>query len=587
MNLIGNQMMQLEEVRAANGYAVFKRFTRTAIIENRLGIISKACGLNRTEYGLVTCTVEYRRSDMQSSYIRNRHAILVEVVTSFTQACFNRRVAILNLLTEDLNGHTQMGFENLTDVHSRRHAQRVQHDINRRTIRQERHIFLTHNAGNDTLVTMTTCHLIADRNLTFLCDVDTHQTVYARRQFIVVFTGENLNVNDLTLFTMRYTQGSVADFAGLFTEDGTQQAFFSGEFRFAFRRNLTDEDIARTYIGTNANDTFFVQILQGFFRHIRDIAGDFLWAKLRVAGIAFVFFNMNGRIEVAFYEVFGQQHGVLVVVAFPRHVGNNDVVTQCQFAVVRSRAVSDRLFFHHLIALVDDRNLIDTRSLVGTDEFLEFIMVKFAILRAYIDVISRYILNDTGTFSQYHNTGVAGCLVFHTGTDERCLRTEQRYSLTLHVRTHQGTVSIVVFEEWNHRRCNGEHLTRANVHVVNGFTGMQTGFLVVTSRYTRIYEPFVFVQRFVGLCDYEFILFISGEVTHFVRHAMGFLVHTAVRRFHKAELVHAGIGSQRTDKTDVRTFRRLYRAHTAVVRVVYVADFEACALTGQTARTKG
>ncbi len=98
--------------------------------------------------------------------------------------------------------------------------------------------------------------------------------------------------------------------------------------------------------------------------------------------------------------------------------------------MVRSRAVSDGLFFYNFIALVDDRNLIYASSLVGTNKFLEFVMVKLAILRANVNVISRYIFNHTSTLSQDHNAGIAGCLVFHTGTNERCLRTEQRYSLT-------------------------------------------------------------------------------------------------------------------------------------------------------------
>ena len=41
-----------------------------------------------------------------------------------------------------------------------------------RAVRQERHILLRKNTGNDTLVSVTARHLIADGNLALLCDVN-------------------------------------------------------------------------------------------------------------------------------------------------------------------------------------------------------------------------------------------------------------------------------------------------------------------------------------------------------------------------------------------------------------------------------
>ena len=58
-------------------------------------------------------------------------------------------------------------------------------------------------------------------------------------------------------------------------------------------------------------------------------------------------------------------------------------------------------------------------------------------------------------------------------------------------------------------------------------------------------------------------------------------------RLDEAELVHAGVGRQRRDEADVRAFRRLDRADAAVVGRVHVADVEAGALAGQTARPEG
>src|SRR5205085_6349822 len=65
------------------------------------------------------------------------------------------------------------------------------------------------------------------------------------------------------------------------------------------------------------------------------------------------------------------------------------------------------------------------------------------------------------------------------------------------------------------------------------------------------------------------------------------LVDLAVGRLDEAELVHARVGRQRRDEADVRTFRRLDRADTTVVRSVDVAHLEAGALTRETTRPEG
>ena len=79
-------------------------------------------------------------------------------------------------------------------------------------------------------------------------------------------------------------------------------------------------------------------------------------------------------------------------------------------------------------------------------------------------------------------------------------------------------------------------------------------------------------------------LFISRHVHDVIRNAA--IDDTAVRRLDEAVLINAGIACQIVDQTDVRTFRCLNRADTAIVRVMNITDFEACTLTRQTARTK-
>ena len=72
------------------------------------------------------------------------------------------------LNTELAAGSTEDSLEYLTEVHTRRHTQRVQHKVYWTTVLKERHIFHAHNLRYDTLVTVTTGELITYTNLTLL-----------------------------------------------------------------------------------------------------------------------------------------------------------------------------------------------------------------------------------------------------------------------------------------------------------------------------------------------------------------------------------------------------------------------------------
>src|SRR5207344_1348108 len=74
---------------------------------------------------------------------------------------------------------------------------------------------------------------------------------------------------------------------------------------------------------------------------------------------------------------------------------------------------------------------------------------------------------------------------------------------------------------------------------------------------------------------------ITGEVEYLARDlALGDL---AVRRLHEAVLRHLGVGAERAHEADVRAFRRLDRAHAAVVGRVHVAHLDRRALAREAA----
>ena len=89
------------------------------------------------------------------------------------------------------------------------------------------------------------------------------------------------------------------------------------------------------------------------------------------------------------------------------------------------------------------------------------------------------------------------------------------------------------------------------------------------------------VERLVRLRDDVALFLVGGQVVDLVGDLA--LDDLAVRRLDEAVRVDARERRERADQADVRTFRRLDRAHAAVVARVHVADLEAGALAGQTA----
>ena len=133
-----------------------------------------------------------------------------------------------------LGSVAQVDFQHLTDVHTGRHAQRVQHDVQRGAVGQVGHVLLRQNAGNDTLVAVTACHLIANADLALLGDIAADDLAHAGLQFVAVLRGEHLDIHDDAVCTMGHAQRSITHFACLLAEDGAQQALFSGQLGLAF-----------------------------------------------------------------------------------------------------------------------------------------------------------------------------------------------------------------------------------------------------------------------------------------------------------------------------------------------------------------
>ena len=382
---------------------------------------------------------------------------------------------------------------------------------------------------------------------------------------------------------MGHTQGGIADLAGLLTEDGAQQALLGGQLGFALRGDLADKDVAGLDLGTNADDAAVVQILQCVIADIRDVAGDLLGSELGVAGLGLIFFNVDGGVNILADELLVQQDGVLVVVAFPGHEADQSVLAKADLTVAGSGAIGQHIAGLDGIADIDDGALVVAVALVGAHELDQLIGIGRAVGAADNDLVGVNILDRAVMGGQHADTGVGGGLILHAGSDNGLLGDHQRHSLTLHVGAHQGTVTVIVLEERDAGRGHRDHHTGRNIHKVD-LRGLKLlNVVAVAAGNTAADKAVVLVQWLVGLRNNILVLLVGSHIDDLIGDDAGGLVNAAVRCLHKAVLVDLGVGSQIGDQTDVRAFRRLDGAQTAVVGVVNIANLEACAVTGQTA----
>jgi hypothetical protein len=83
--------------------------------------------------------------------------------------------------------------------------------------------------------------------------------------------------------------------------------------------------------------------------------------------------------------------------------------------------------------------------------FKEWIFFLFAVL---FEMTTRSEVTDATHSIGFGNQNLARIIsgfAFDTGTDTGSFGLDTRHGLTLHVRSHQGAVGIIVFQKWNQR----------------------------------------------------------------------------------------------------------------------------------------
>src|SRR5690606_3981616 len=235
--------------------------------------------------------------------------------------------------------------------------------------------------------------------------------------------------------------------------------------------DLTNQDIARTNLGTDIDNACFVEFVQRSFTHVGDVCGDLFSTQLGIPGDTGQLLDMDGGETIFLNHALGQADGVFEVEAVPRHERDAHVLTQRQLTHVGGRAVSHDVAARHLITPLYQRTLVDAGVLVGAgvlgqvvDIDTGFACFDFVIVDTHHDAASVDGVDHTTTTGHDANAGVTSNVALHAGTHQRLVGTQGRHSLTLHVRTHEGAVGVVVLEERNQRSSNRDNLLGRDVH---------------------------------------------------------------------------------------------------------------------------
>src|SRR6516165_8571575 len=585
VDLVVHQVEQLEDVDVADRDRVLERLAGPAVEQARLTV---------RPYQSLTIPVRQRAAEQAGDLLflgpvedrgGDRRARGRGVGAHRVQALLPLGLVALDL-PAGLGHPPEVGLQDLADVHPARDAERVEHDVHRGAVLEERHVLHRQDLRDHALVPVPAGQLVAVGDLALLGHVHPDQLVHARRQLVAVLAGEHADADDLAFLAVRDLEAGVADLTGLLAEDRAQQPLLGRQLGLALGRDLADQDVAVDDLGADPDDAALVQVGQDLVGDVRDVPGDLLRAQLGVPGVDLVLLDVDAAQHVVLNQPLGQDDGVLVVVALPRHERGQQVLAQRHLAVVGARAVGQHLADLDPVAFLDDRLLVEAGALVGPLELLHAVGGPGAVVVHDGDQVRAGLLDHAGLVGQDHVARVGGGAVLHAGADHRRLGPQQRHRLALHVGAHQRAVGVVVLQERDHGGGHGHHLPRGHVHVVDLVRrdGVHLAALAADQHAVLRDRP-VRLQRRVGLRDDVPVLLVGGQVIDLVgHHAVDDL---AVRGLHEAERVHPGVARQAADEADVRPFRRLDRAHPAVVAGVHVADLEARPLPGQATEAQG
>src|ERR1700761_3605128 len=184
---------------------------------------------------------------------------------------------------------------------------------------------------------------------------------------------------------------------------------------------------------------------------------------------------MDRSEQVFFYHLLADYDGILKVITLPGHECHLQVTAKSKLTILYRVSFREEVAFFYLLAFLNCRLQVDTSLLVRLDELGQLVyfqvflkrdqLLLFATIVTDMDLVSIDEFNDTLTFRVDLDTRVTGLFCFQSRTDDRHFRTDQRHSLTLHVRSHQRTVGIIMLQERDQRSAETHDLVGSDVHI--------------------------------------------------------------------------------------------------------------------------
>src|SRR3989338_2463385 len=169
MNLVLHHMVQLHHINLAHRHLLVKKFSRPAVAKFDFAVFGQTGFFKLLSDFIFRGSVETGRNG---------------VITQFF-----RRPA-------------KMSFQNLADVHTTGHAQRIKNDVHRRAVFQIRHILQGQYFGNNAFVAMPAGQLVADGNFSQFGDFNMNLFDYPRLQLVSHISGKNFDSDDPTLLAV-------------------------------------------------------------------------------------------------------------------------------------------------------------------------------------------------------------------------------------------------------------------------------------------------------------------------------------------------------------------------------------------------
>ncbi len=168
----------------------------------------------------------------------------------------------------------QMGLEDLPHIHAAGHAQRVEEDVNRCPIGEERHVFHGQDLRDDPLVAVAACHLVTDRDHTLGGDIDLHHLLHAVGKLVAPLqvVDEAVAFLDVEIDLLAVT---VIDLLGLLAfGGGTQVQVVQAELGGLLGHGLVVLVGAQHLVAAGVLQGLHLQVLAEGLQHLAEELGD-------------------------------------------------------------------------------------------------------------------------------------------------------------------------------------------------------------------------------------------------------------------------------------------------------------------------